>query len=276
MTSVTSPIETANRRRRAGRGRRLLRTVAPALITGIIVLVALELFSRSGIVPSILFPGPLDIFSAMATQATTSFLWSNLGITFVEGLAGFVIASVIGLTFGIGIALSDLIARAVYPYVILFQAMPRVALAPVIIAFFGFGIESKIVIATAIAFFPVLINTIIGLREVDQSALLLMRSLHATRRQIFTKLLLPSALPSIFGGLKAAMTFAFVGAIVGELEAANMGIGQLVQSAAFQLRIDAMFGYILWLALLSLLIFGAMEWIDRKVVFWTEDIRVDT
>lgn len=275
MNTVLPEADVPDMQIKPSRRRRFARTVAPALITGLVVLVILELFSRSEILPPILFPGPIEVFAAMARQATTDFLWFNLGVTFVEGFAGFGIASVIGLTFGIAIALSDLVARAAYPYVILFQAMPRVALAPVIIAFFGFGIESKIVIAAAIAFFPVLINTIIGLREVDPSALLLMRSLHATRRQIFTKLLLPSALPSIFGGLKAAMTFAFVGAIVGELQAANMGIGQLVQSAAFQLRIDAMLGYILWLALLSLIVFGVMEWIDRKIVFWTEDIRVD-
>ena len=258
---------------RPSRLRRVAGSTVPPLITGLVILFGLEVFSRAEVLPPILFPSPFSVFAEMGHQATTDFLWLNLWTTFQEAALGFVIGSLIGFVGGVAIGLSRMVSKAIYPFVIVVQAIPRVALAPVIIAFFGFGMSSKVVIAVAICFFPVLINTIVGLRQADQSALLLMRSLQATRWQAFKKLLLPSALPSIFAGLKTAMTFAFIGAIVGELIAANQGIGRLIEHAAFQLRFDAMFGYILWLALLSLIAFGVMEWLDRKLIFWTEDIR---
>jgi NitT/TauT family transport system permease protein len=209
----------------------------------------------------------------MADQAVSAYLWQNLWVTLQEGLLGFAIGASIGFVIGVGIGVSTLMSRAVYPFVVLIQSMPRVALAPVFVALLGFGMSSKVLTAVAICFFPVLLNTIVGLRNFDSDALILMRSLRASRMQIFRKLLLPGALPMIFAGLKTSMTFAILGAIVGELTAATEGIGSLIDIAAFQLRMDAVYGYIMWMSLVSLAIFGFMDWLDRRVVFWRDDAR---
>lgn len=258
---------------RVSRARRVRSMVVPPLIAGVLIIALLELVGRSGILPRILFPSPFAVFEAIWNQMFNGFLWYNLWITLLESVAGFALGSAIGFALGVAIGLSRTMSRALYPYVIIVQAIPRVALAPLFIAFFGFGIASKIVISLAVCFFPVLINTIVGLRQADPSAVTLMRSFSSTRMMVFRKLLLPGALPAIMGGLKTALTLAFVGAIVGELIGANAGVGTLISQSAFSLRIDAMFGYILWLSFLSLAIFALLELADRKLVFWTQDVR---
>jgi NitT/TauT family transport system permease protein len=152
---------------------------------------------------------------------------------------------------------------------VLLQSMPRITLAPAFIAMFGFGMMPKILMGIVLCFFPVLINTIVGLRSADSDSLLLMRSMNATRLQMFRKLLLPNALPAISGGLKTALSFALLGSIVGEMFAGNDGIGGLINTTSFQLRIDAMFGFILWASLVSLSLFGIMTLLDKKLIFWT-------
>lgn len=223
---------------------------------------------RLELVPAVILPSPVSVGEEMVSLAASDFFWSNLWVTLQEALLGFFIAAAIGLVLGIAIGMSRLVARALYPYVVLVQAMPRVALAPVFIAILGFGMAPKVLTAVVISFFPVFINTLVGIQQVDENALSLMRSLSASRMQIFRKLELPGALPVIFGGLKTSMTLAFVGAIVGELSAANAGVALLIESAAFQLRMDAVFASILWLGLVALALFGLMELLDRKIVFW--------
>ncbi|MPZ68561.1 MAG: ABC transporter permease subunit [Actinobacteria bacterium] len=245
----------------------------PPIFMFIFAIGLLELISVTEVLPAIVTPSPLTVLETMGRQATTSFLWENMWVTLQEGLLGFLIGSAIGISLGVGVGVSTFIARAVYPFVVLIQSMPRVALAPVFVALLGFGQSAKVLTAVAICFFPPLINTIVGLRNFDSDALLLMRSLRASRWQVFRKLLLPGALPMIFGGLKTAMTFAILGAIVGELTAATEGIGSLIDIAAFQLRMDAVYGYILWMSIVSLGIFGFMDWVDKRVVFWRDDAR---
>ena len=173
-------------------------------------------------------------------------------------------------------ALVPTFRKAFYPVIILFQSTPRVALAPVFIAWFAFGITSKIALAATICFFPVLINTITGLTVIDENAGLLMRSLRATRWQTFRHLRLPSSVPTVFAGLKAALTFALIGAIVGELTATNEGAGHLIETAAFQFRSDDVFAYLLMLALIGLALFLLAARLERKLLFWHVDVDQHT
>ena len=247
--------------------------VLPPVLMFVFLLGLLELISRMEILPAVVTPSPFTTLETMFDQARSAYMWENMWVTLQEGLAGFAIGAAIGFVLGVGIGVSTVVSRAVYPFVVLVQSMPRVALAPVFVALLGFGKSSKVLTAVAICFFPVLINTIVGLRHFDPDALLLMRSLRASRFQIFRKLLLPGAMPMVFGGLKMSMTFALLGAIVGELTAATEGIGSLIDIAAFQLRMDAVYGYIVWMSIVSLVIFGLMDWLDHRVVFWREDAR---
>lgn len=221
--------------------------------------------------PEIILSKPTEIVPAFLQALTTGFVWENFWVTFQETLIGFVIGAGAGFLLGIYVALSPLFRKAFYPVVILFQSTPRVALAPIFISWFGFGITSKFALAATICFFPVLVNTISGLTLIDENAGLLMRSLRASRWQTFRQLRLPNAIPTIFAGLKAALTFALIGAIVGELTASNEGAGHLIETAAFQFRMDDVFAYLFMLAFIGLALFLIAQYLERKLVFWHVD-----
>lgn len=242
------------------------------VITGLLIVALLETIHRFEFVPSVIFPSPFSIASEVVAQATGPIMWPEASITAQEGLLGFAIGTGLGFLLGVGVGLSAIVSRGLYPYIVLLQAMPRVALAPIFVAILGFGMASKVVVAIAICFFPVMINTIVGLTSADESEIALMRSLCATRWQTFRKLLLPGALPTIFAGLKTSATLAFVGAIVGELTAANAGFGALIEASSFQMRMASVFAYIFWLSLISLALFGLVGLVERKVVFWKENV----
>jgi NitT/TauT family transport system permease protein len=218
--------------------------------------------------PEVILSKPTEIIPAFFRAVSSGFVWENFWVTFQETILGFIIGASGGFVIGVLIAISRTFARATYPVVILFQTTPRVALAPVFIAWFGFGMSSKVALAAAICFFPVLINTITGLSIIDENAMLLMRSLKASKFQTFIHLRLLSAMPAIFAGLKAALTFALIGAVIAELLGSNEGAGQLISAASFLLQMDDVFAYLLLLGLLGLFLFLIVSFIERKLVFW--------
>lgn len=218
--------------------------------------------------PEIILSKPTDIAPAFWEAVQTGFVWENFYVTFQATVVGFAIGAASGLLLGLFIALVPWFSQAFYPVVILFQSMPRIALAPVFIAWFGFGMSSKIALAATICFFPVLVNTITGLNQVGENAILLMKSMQASRWQIFFHLRIFVALPTIFAGLKGALTFALIGVIVGELKATNEGAGHLIEVASFQLRMDDVFAYLGLLSLFGLALYLVANAIERKVVYW--------
>jgi NitT/TauT family transport system permease protein len=251
----------------------VVKQIALTTVTSIVLLGIWEALSRwdPPFWPQVILSKPTDIIPAFFQAMTSGFVWENFWVTFQETLVGFAIGAGGGFVIGVLIALSKTFSRAVYPIVILFQTTPRVALAPVFIAWFGFGMTSKIALAAAICFFPVLVNTITGLSIVDENALLLMRSLKASRFQTFTHLRLLSAMPAIFAGLKSALTFSLIGAVIAELLGSNEGVGQLLEASSFQLQMDDVFAYLLMLGLLGLALYLIINAIERKLVFWHSD-----
>lgn len=246
------------------------------LLTGAVVLAVALIWELLSIWdppfwPEIILSRPTEIFPAFFEAITTGFVWENFWVTFQETLIGFVLGAGAGFLLGVYVALSPVFRRAFYPVVVLFQSTPRVALAPIFISWFGFGMTSKFALAATICFFPVLVNTISGLTLIDENAGLLMRSLRASRWQTFRQLRLPNAIPTIFAGLKAALTFALIGAIVGELTASNEGAGHLIETAAFQFRMDDVFAYLFMLAFIGLGLFLIAQYLERKLVFWHVD-----
>lgn len=154
------------------------------------------------------------------------------------------------------------------PYLVGFNAVPKVAFAPVFVAWLGFGINAKVVMALFIAFFPVIVNTAAGLASTDRDTIMLFRSMGATRRQTLRKLKLPSALPFVFAGFKTAAVFSVVGAVVGEYLGGGHGLGELVRLSAQQLRLDRVSALIFYLSLIGLALFGVLNWLERRIVFW--------
>lgn len=232
------------------------------LVAGWYWLVAAEFVHR------VILPPPGDVASAFITTFTESFFYEHLWVTLQEVLIGFAIGVILGFSLGAMLGTSAWVREMTYPYIVAFQGLPKIVLAPIFITAFGFGMMSKVMMAVAISFFPLLINTMSGLMTVDADAVQLMRSLSASRRDIFWKLSVMHAMPSIFAGVKTSLTLALVGAIVGEFVGARSGLGFLLASYSYQLQVDRVWAITIVLALIGIILFLFIEWADRKVVFW--------
>lgn len=254
-----------------GPGRRQWPYRVGTVLIGVAIMGLWELLPTVGLVSDIILPRFTDTALALWTLVTSDFFMRHFTVTLTEIAIGFLLGTAIGLLLGIALAVWRPLKRLTYPFVIGFQAIPKIVFAPLCIAWFGFGQTSKVVMAVMISFFPVLINTLVGLESVPEDARRLMRSLRATPLQIFWKVSLPHALPVIFAGVKAALTFAVIGAIVGEFIGASEGLGFLLELYNFQLRIDRVFAVIVVLAAIGAVGYFALEWIDRKLIFWRED-----
>ncbi|MBK5266154.1 MAG: ABC transporter permease [Acidimicrobiia bacterium] len=242
-------------------------TVLGLAMLGIWWLVAeLEFVSR------ILLPGPAETFEELwdATKniATGGHIAEGLWITTKEVVLGFLLAAIAGFVLGVVVGETRLGRKAVMPYLVSFNALPKVAFAPVFVAWFGFGVTSKIVMALFIAFFPVIVDTAAGMYAADDDTLMLFKSMESTRWQTLRKLKLPSALPFIFAGLKTAAVFSVVGAVVGEYLGGGHGLGELIRFSAQTLRIDRVFALIVYLGVIGLILFGIVAWAERKLLFW--------
>lgn len=229
-----------------------------------------ELLPAVGLVSDIILPRFTHVILALWELATGDFFFRHFRVTLSEVAIGFAVGTAIGLLLGIALALWPPVKRLTYPFVVGFQAIPKIVFAPLFITWFGFGQTSKVVMAVTISFFPVLINTMVGLESVPENARRLMRSLRATPLQLFWKVSLPHALPLIFAGVKAALTFAVIGAIVAEFIGASEGLGFLLDLYNYQLRVDRVFAVIVVLAAIGAGGYFALEWIDRKLIFWRD------
>ena len=174
---------------------------------------------------------------------------------------------------GVALALSRLIDRIFYPYVVALQTIPKVAIAPLMIVWFGFGLESKVLIVALTSMFPVLVNTIAGLRATDPDRLDLVRGMCASRRQVLRYVQFPQALPYIFAGLNTAIVLAVIGAIVGEFVGAREGLGVAILKANFNLDLGSVFSSLIVLGVIGVLLDAAMRVIERKFCFWSGDQR---
>ncbi len=265
--SEVEPVTSRPPERRRGSWRYRLGSLA---LLG--VLIALwEVLPRVGFVSEIILPPFSKVAVALWTLVQTDFFLEHFTVTLSEIGIGFALGTVIGFVAGVLLAISTVVNRVTYPFVVAFQAVPKIVFAPLFIAWFGFGQTSKVVMAIVIAFFPVLINTKVGLENVPEESIRLMRSLRATRFQVFRKVSLPHALPIIFAGVQTALTFAVIGALVGEFVGASSGMGYLLNLYNFQLRIDRVFAVIVILAAVGAVGYFILEWVGRKLIFWRAD-----
>jgi NitT/TauT family transport system permease protein len=232
------------------------------------VLAAWEAIVRLYAVPAFILPMPSTVLAALYRGFASALYVHHIWVTLAETLLGFALGCVLGLALGTMVALSRQMEYFLYPFVVMFQAMPKVALAPLIVIWFGLGLTSKVVAAALVAFFPLMVNTITGLRSADQDKVDLMRSLAASRRQIFWMLQLPNALPYIFAGLEVAMIFSLTGAIVAEFVGAQSGLGVLMQSMNTTMDVAGQFSILLLLSALGLLLNRIIAGARRRMLFW--------
>jgi NitT/TauT family transport system permease protein len=253
---------------------RLVRRLWPPLLFLAILIGIWELALAVDYVSESILPHPKDIVVSFYELIGSEFVWDDIGATLWESVAGFGLGAALGLALAIPSGLSPVMRQMLNPYAVALQVTPRIAIAPLIIAWAGFGYNSKIWIAAIIAFFPVYVNALTGILTVDEDAREMFRSLGASRWQTFTHLMVPGSLPIMFAGLKTAAGLSLVGAVVGEFISAERGLGVLVQQFSSQLAIADAFAVILMLMFLGLLLYGAMEWLERATVFWLHDARL--
>jgi NitT/TauT family transport system permease protein len=226
-------------------------------------------------IPLFILPTPSNVFTALYRGIASSLYVDHIWITITETLLGFVLGTSLAFLLGTVIALSRPVEYFLYPFVVMFQAMPKVALAPLIIVWFGLGLTSKVVNAALVAFFPLMVNTIVGLRSAEEDKVNLMKSLAATRTQIFWMLQLPNAMPYIFAGLEIAMIFALIGAIVAEFVGAQAGLGMLIQSMNFTMDVAGQFSVLLLLSIIGLGLNWIVISVRRRVLFWDPSQKFD-
>jgi NitT/TauT family transport system permease protein len=218
----------------------------------------------STVYPPMLVPSPRATWQAFVDGLDT--IWQNAPPTLVEIALGFLAGSALGIGLGALIAQSRWMEVVVRPYLVVAQAVPKIALAPVLIIVLGYGIGSKVAIAALIAFFPLLENTITGLQRVDPDSLRLFRSLGASPGQIFVKLRLFSALPMIFAGLRIAAVLATLGAIVGEFVAGDRGLGALLVISMGTFSTPLMYATMAVLTLLAGAVYAMAQWLERTAL----------
>ena len=243
-----------------------------------VLVVAWEMLVRYGEVPFYLVPAPSGVLTALQ-EGFTEGLTSRVGFylhtyyTLSEALAGFLIGSGSGIILGTLIAQSRFVGKVFLPYIVAFQSLPKVALAPLLIVWFGVGMTSKVVIVAMLTFFPLLVNSIAGFESADRDVLEMMRSFRASRWQIFVKVRFPSALPFIFAGLSMAIVYSLIGAIVGEFIGGRYGLGILITQMSSNMDMQGVFSVFVVLSLIGIVLYLTMRVIERRVVFWTSRSR---
>ncbi|MGH2341709.1 ABC transporter permease [Segnochrobactraceae bacterium EtOH-i3] len=221
-------------------------------------------------VPAIVLPPPSAVAVALYEGFASGIFLYHLGVTLAEILAGFLIGALIGIVLGVAIGQSAFLERLFYPYVIAFQTIPKVAIAPIIVIWAGYGLSSKIIITAAIAFFPVLANTIVGLRSAPRDQIDMLKACTATHWQVFRMVRLPHALPYVFVGLDVAIVLSVIGAIVGEFVGARSGLGYLILQMNFSFDMAGVFAVLVILSLIGIGLHAIMTVIQRRVLFWAE------
>lgn len=268
QTQIAQQLDTTSRpARRPARRVRWLNVLLPpgALIA---FFAGWELLVRFSGLPAFILPSPGRVAQKFGLVMADGTLGHHLGVTLVEVLGG------LGLGFGVALALgywlgkSVAVERALSPYLVASQAVPVIAIAPLLVIWFGPGLTSKILISALIVFFPILINTIAGVRSVPPDLRDLMRSLHATRWQMFAKLEAPAALPVLLAGLKVGATLSVIGAVVGEFAGADAGLGFMINLADGQFDTARVFVGIITLAGLALALYGSVALIERRALRW--------
>jgi putative riboflavin transport system permease protein len=243
----------------------------PAVPTVLAVLVALwvwQIAAERSLAPAYVLPGPARVFAAWTQLLLNGALLRHVSATLSEALAGFAIAFVVGAGLGYPLARSETLARVFGPLIATTQAMPMIALAPLLVMWFGLGLSSKVIICALIVFFPILVNTTVGLRSIDREMIDAARTLGAGTWQTLWYVEIPLALRPLLGGVRMGLTLAMTGAIVGEFVASDAGLGFLMILSRTNFDAAMVFAASLTMAAISTLLYKSVGWLDAVLVDW--------
>ena len=248
----------------------LLLTLLPAIVV-LAIIGGWEAWVRIAQVKRYLLPAPSEVARALAAEPMRYLdaAATSLG----AALGGLLIATLGAFALGVVMAHSRALERALYPPALLLKVMPIVAVYPLFLIWFGFGIWPRVLIAALITFFPVLVNTVIGLRSIDPQAHDFLRALHASRSQIFWRLRLPSSLPYLFAALRISVPLSLIGAVVAEFLSGASGMGQLILVANGDFDTPALFGAVIVLAAMGVSLTVGISYLERRVLDWHDSYR---
>lgn len=246
-----------------------MRKIVPPILFLILVILLWEVLIIFFQIPNYLIPKPTQIFTALVYSF--SGLVPHIAVTFIESFFGFLIGSTFGFLLAILFTYSKPLEKAIYPYAIALKSVPIVALAPLLIVWFGNGLLPKIIVSGIISFFPVVVNTVKGLNQVDKEAYDLFDSLAATKSQVFFKLRLFSSLPYLFSALKMSSTLSVIGAIVGEFSGSDAGLGFFILISSHRLETTDMFLGIVLSSLLGILFFYVVSMLEYLLTPWSRN-----
>ncbi len=237
-----------------------------------VLVLAWQVIVWTGWVTEFVLPAPADVGrelrEMLQNMFTGGYVLDNFWVTMKEIFIGLVVAAVLGIGLGAIVGETAFGRTVLMPFLVAVNAAPKVAFAPIFVAWFGFGIWPKVAMGAFIAFFPLLIDTAAGLASVSADQAKLFAAMRAGRLQTFLKLKLPNALPFVFAGLKTAAVLAVVGAIVGEFLGGGEGLGALIRIAGSQLAIDRVFAFVAILSVIGYVLYAIVAWVERRVVFW--------
>ncbi|WP_120967183.1 ABC transporter permease [Comamonas sp. lk] len=240
------------------------RLLAAALL--LILLGLWELLVRQWGLSALVLPAPSVVAASLWTGLASGYFWPHLLATLQALLLGLAAGSLAGLLMGMALAEWELLERVLKPYVVVSQVVPKLALAPLFVLWFGFGMLPTVLITALICFFPLMENTLTGLRQVDAQRLQLFRMLGATRLQTLLRLKLPAGLPAILAGLRVAVVLALVGAVVAEFMGASRGLGAVVIAAQGMMDTSLMFAALVIIAAMGLLLYQACLMLERRLL----------
>ncbi len=242
-----------------------------ALPAGVFMLFGVwALIVKLGNYPAFILPAPELVFAELTKITLNGTLWPHIQATLFEVVGGLMLGVSAATILGYALAKSPLLERLAGPYIVASQSVPAIAIAPLLIIWFGSGKLSKILICALIVFFPVLVNTIVGIRSVEPGLKTLMRSLRAGRRQTFIMLEIPSAMPVLLGGLKIGVTLSVIGAVVGEFVGADRGLGYLINLSKGLFNTPLMFAAIFTLSIISLILYLIVTGLEHWLLAWRQ------
>lgn len=248
-------------------------TISPAILIGLIA--AWWIATHWLKVPTYILPPPEQVLRALIGGLSRSpwdkaGYWYHSAVTVWEAVLGFAIGSSLGALLGLVLSHWPILGRSWYPYIVGFQSLPKVALAPLMVVWFGFGLEGKVFITAIITFFPVLVNMMAGYQAVEPERIELARSCNASELHLITKIIIPSCLPYLFAGLGVASVLSILGAVVGEFVGASSGLGMLLMQYNQAMEIAPMFAIILLLAVIGFLMNHVVTLVERRYCFWAQ------
>jgi NitT/TauT family transport system permease protein len=248
-------------------------TVLPPALVLLAVAIAWEIFVIGRDIPEFVLPRPSSIFLRLF-QRPGYFFIENGALTLFEAITGFLFGAVTAIVLAAIMARSRLVERSLFPVALLIKATPIVVIAPLLIIWFGYGITGKVIMAALISFFPILVNTIVGLRSVNPTALEFLESVSASEWEIFTRLRVPSALPYVLASFKISVSLAVIGAVVAEWAGASQGLGRVIIYAGAQFDQLSVFAGVLVLAIMGIALTAVISWSERRFLYWHESVIV--